>query len=104
MKKLMLSLALILMLICWGWQGYQGVGTAPALSQPPPPGYYYSCDPNYYQCDYYNYYSAPYTDPGTQFFYYTLPWAGGELEEHLEHREYREHEHPRGHREEHPRR
>ena len=64
---------------------------------PPPPGAL--CDPYYYNCDYYNYYSAPYADPGTQFFYYTVPWVGEELEEQHERQEYRGHEHyeHRGH-------
>ena len=31
MKKFMLALGLILMLVCWGWPGDNGVGTAPAI-------------------------------------------------------------------------
>ncbi len=100
MKKFMLALGLILVLVCWGWQGYNGVGTAPAVGQPPL-GYY--CDPYYYNCTYDNYYSAPYADPATQFFYYTVPLIGGaiirghereEFREHQRHerREFREHE------------
>ncbi len=90
MKKFMLSLGLILILVCWGLPGNNGIGTTPAIGQPPPPGYY--CDPNYYNCTYDNYYSAPYTDPMTQFFYYTVPQIGGEIIEQRERREYREHE------------
>jgi hypothetical protein len=91
MKKFMLALGLILLLVCLGWPGNNGFGTAPAIGQPPPPPGYY-CDPYYYNCNYDNYYSAPYTDPTTQFFYYTIPQIGGEIFEEHEHHEYREHE------------
>ena len=89
MKKFILSLTLVLMLVGWGWQGYQGFGVAPARGEMPPPPPGALCDPYYYNCDYDNYYSAPYADPGTQFFYYAIPWAGEELEEQHERREYR---------------
>lgn len=96
MKKFWLSLGLTLILLGGGWQGYQGVGAAPAFGQPyyqpppPPPGY---CDPYYYQC----YYTEPYANPLDQFFYYAVPEIGGEIieqHERREHegREYREHE------------
>ncbi|MCL4501480.1 MAG: hypothetical protein M1438_06425 [Deltaproteobacteria bacterium] len=76
MKKLIISLGLIVMLISWSGPGDLGIGAAPALAQPPPPGYGY-CDPYYYNCNYNNYYTAPYSDPITQFFYYTVPQVGG---------------------------
>ena len=79
MKKFMLSIGLALTLGL-GWQGYGGFATAPAFGQPPPPppGY---CDPYYYQC----YYSQPYADPLSQFFYYVVP----EIGEKVGRREYR---------------
>lgn len=87
MKKFVLTLGLILILTCWGWQGYSGFGAAPAAAQ----GYYdpYYCDPNYY----YNCYSTPYVDPNAQYFlYYVLPRIGGELEERRERERYERHE------------
>ena len=80
MKKFALALGLTFILLGWGWPGYYQSGTAPAFGQPypppPPPGY---CDPNYYNCTYDNYYSAPYANPLDQFFYYTIPQIGGEI-------------------------
>ncbi len=68
MKRLGLSLALALMLAGMGLQDYRSFGTAPAYGQPPPP--VYTCDPYYpYRC----YYTAPYADPYTQYFYYAVP-------------------------------
>ncbi len=97
MKKFILSLGLILILACCGWLGGLGFGAAPALAQPlPPPDSGSYCDPYYNECNYYNYYSAPYSDPATQFFYYGVPEI---LEEHREH-ERREHWREREHREE----
>ncbi|MCL4503118.1 MAG: hypothetical protein M1438_14895 [Deltaproteobacteria bacterium] len=93
MKKYLLALGLVLMLVCWGWQGDLGVGTAPAIAQPPPPPGY--CDPYYYNCTYNNYYTAPYTDPATQFSIIPSPQIGGALiYERGRHgpREYRRHE------------
>ncbi len=92
MKKFGLILALALALAIWGWQGYQGLGTAPAHGQPPPPPPGYYCDPYYSTCTYYNSYTAPYADPLSQFFYYTVPQIGGEIYEEHERREWREHE------------
>ena len=89
MKKFILSLSLVLMLAGWGWQGF---GVAPALGEMPPPPPGALCDPYYYNCDYYNYYSAPYADPTDQFFYYTVPEIGGEIIEQHERHEYRGHE------------
>ena len=91
MKKFVLTLGLTFILLGWGWPGYLS-GTAPAFGQPyppppPPPGY---CDPNYYNCNYYNYYSAPYANPLDQFFYYTVPEIGGAIIEQHERHEYRE--------------
>ncbi len=98
MKKFVLTIGLTFILLGWGWPGYLS-GTAPAFGQPypPPPGY---CDPNYYNCNYNNYYAAPYANPLDQFFYYTVPEIGGEIIEQHEGREYRGHEgyeHGRGH-------
>ncbi len=100
MKKFMLALGLILILVCCGWQGYQGFGPAPAMGEHPRG--YYSCDPYYNTCTYYNYYTAPYTDPLTQFFYYTVPqWQGrGIRRDHprgfdQQRRGFRRHDHPR---------
>jgi hypothetical protein len=86
MKKLCLTLGLALMLTAWGGQGYQGFGTGPACGQPPPyvpPPYN---NPYYYPppSNYYNYYSAPYADPLSQFLYYVAPQIGGEWEEREE--------------------
>jgi hypothetical protein len=89
MKKFLLSLGLILMLVSWGGQGDQGIGTAPAGAQSPPGSY---CDPNYYNCTYDNYYSAPYADPPTQFFYYTVPRTGERIRDRHERRELRREE------------
>ena len=94
MKKFALTLGLTFILLGWGWPGYYLSGTAPAFGQPyppppPPPGY---CDPNYYNCNYDNYYSAPYANPLDQFFYYTVPEIGGEIIEQHERHEYQEHE------------
>ena len=83
MKKFMLSLGLILILVCLGWPGNNGFGTVPAIGQPPP-GYY--CDPYYYNCTYNNYYSAPYADPYSQFFYYVVPDIEEEIQELREER------------------
>ena len=92
MKKFALALGLTFILLGWGWPGYYQSGTAPAFGQPypppPPPGY---CDPNYYNCTYDNYYSAPYANPLDQFFYYTIPQIGGEIYEQHERHEYQEH-------------
>ncbi|MCL4503120.1 MAG: hypothetical protein M1438_14905 [Deltaproteobacteria bacterium] len=80
MKKFGLFLSLALILIC-GWPGYSGFGTAPAYAAPPPPPVY-TCDPYYpYRC----YYTAPYADPYTQYFYYVVP----DVEERLREREER---------------
>ncbi len=86
MRKLVWSLGLVLVLMCWGIGSYD-LGISPAHGQPPyyPPGYQY-CDP-YNYC---TYYSAPYEDPASQFFFYTVPQIGGELLE--EHREHERHE------------
>ncbi len=88
MKRFVLSLALALIMVCWGWQGYRDFGTAPAYGQPPPR--VYTCDPYYpYRC----YYTAPYADPRTQYFYYVVPEIEEEiLERRLERRERRERE------------
>jgi hypothetical protein len=99
MKKLILSLGLILMLVCWGWQGGPGVGTAPAIAKPPPPPGYGYCDPYYYNCNYNNYYTAPYSDPITQFFYYTIPQSGGDRRSYRARERRYEREHRRFHRE-----
>jgi hypothetical protein len=107
MKKSMLALGLILILVCCGWQGYQGFGSAPAMADPEHPRArgYYQCDPYYSRCTYDNYYSAPYTDPLTQFFYYTIPgWSGGQIRrEHPRRGWQREHPRPQPPRREHPR-
>ncbi len=96
MKKLWLILGLTLILATWGGQGYQGFGASPAFGQPPP--YYvpppYN-NPYYYPppSTYYNYYSAPYADPLSQFLYYAVPQISGEEDrEEWEHRrkEFRE--------------
>ncbi|MCL4501482.1 MAG: hypothetical protein M1438_06435 [Deltaproteobacteria bacterium] len=80
MKKFGLFLSLAFILIC-GWPGYSGIGTAPANAAPPPPPVY-TCDPYYpYRC----YYTAPYADPYTQYFYYVVP----DVEERLREREER---------------
>ncbi len=92
MKRFVLSLALALFLVGWGWQGYRDFGTAPAYGQPPPPPpRAYTCDPYYpYRC----YYTAPYADPYSQYFYYVEPDVQEEIlqrrEERLERRERQE--------------
>lgn len=101
MKKLCLTLGLILILVGVGGQGYHSFGTSPACGQPPPyqPPPPYN-NPYYYPppSNYYNYYSAPYADPLSQLLYYIAPQIGGEQEEQGEGeyrgREYYEH---RGH-------
>lgn len=102
MRKLVLSLGLVLILAGWG-SGYYDWGLSPAHGQPQPylydlpPGY----PPGYQYCDPYNYctyYSAPYADPYTQFFFYGVPQIGGQIFREHERRERREHrgyEHPR---------
>ncbi len=91
MRKLVLSLGLVLILAGWGG-GSCDWGISPAHGQPPPyypPGYQY-CDP-YNYC---TYYSAPYADPYTQFFFYGVPEIGGEiLREHEEHERHERFEH-----------
>ena len=68
MKRFVLSLTLPRVLAGWGLQDCRSFGTAPAYGQPPPPAY--TCDPYYpYRC----YYTAPYADPRTQYFYYGVP-------------------------------
>ncbi len=116
MKKLWLTLGLTVMLMTGGGPGYHGFGDSPALGQPPPyaqpypPQPYYN--PYYYPppYNYYNYYSAPYTDPLSQFLYYVAPQIEGQEErEGWEHhaQEYYEHRgrgyegEPRGHGNEH---
>ena len=96
MKKLWLTLSLTIILMAGGGQGYHGFGTGPAFGQPPQyaPPYY---NPYYYPppYNYYNYYSAPYTDPLSQFFYYVVPQVEGQEErEEWEHRgrEYYQHQ------------
>ena len=88
MKRFVLSLALAIVLAVWGWQDCRSFGTAPAYGQPPPP--VYTCDPYYpYRC----YYTAPYADPRTQYFYYVVPDVEEQLEEreqNLRHRERQE--------------
>ncbi len=85
MNKFVLGLGLALILVAWGWQENPGVGTIPAYGQPPP--YTYVCDPYYpYSC----YYTVPYEDPYTQYFFYAHPDAIPEVEERrLERRERR---------------
>lgn len=88
MKKFCLILGLLLLSVALGGPGYHGLETCPALGQyyyPPPPPYL-SCNPSDPYC-YYDYYSAPYTDPSSQFFYYVVPKIGEELEERHEFRE-----------------
>jgi hypothetical protein len=72
MKKFWLSLGLALMLACWCGEGYYGFGTRAAFGET----YYYSrglsCDPRDPYC-YNEYYSAPYADPDSQFYYYVAP-------------------------------
>ena len=53
MKKFWLFLGLTLILVCWGGGGYYGFGTCPAFGQ--------------------SYFSAPYTNPLSQFLYYLAP-------------------------------
>ncbi|MFA5183545.1 MAG: hypothetical protein WC405_19730 [Syntrophales bacterium] len=89
MKKLGLTLGLILMLTAWGGQGYQGFRSGPAYGQPAPYGPQPYYNPYYYPppYNYYNYYSAPYADPLSQFLYYVAPQISGEGErEEWEHR------------------
>jgi hypothetical protein len=80
MKKFWLTLGLTLILTGWGGPGYLGFDITPALGKrppyPPPPYYnpYYTPPPS----NYYNYYSAPYTDPFSQFLYYVAPRSRGE--------------------------
>ncbi len=80
MKRFVLALSLTLVLTGWGWQDFRSFRTQPAYGQPPP---VYTCDPYYpYRC----YYTAPYADPRTQFYYYVLPDIEGEIEERREER------------------
>jgi hypothetical protein len=90
MVKFWVTLVLTLLLLSWGGKGYVGLGVSPANAQP-----YYYCDPNDPNC-YYNYYSAPYADPFSQFFYYAVPLIEEEQEERewREHHERQEFEHP----------
>ncbi len=83
MKRFVLSVALALVLAVWGLQECRSFGTAPAYGQPPPR--VYTCDPYYpYRC----YYTAPFADPRTQYFYYVVPDIEEEiLERRLERRE-----------------
>lgn len=92
MKKLMLLLIVTLTLVCWGRQEYNVFGAAPVYGQPPPPPSVV-CDPYYETCTYYNYFTAPYTDPDTMYFYYTVPpdWVIRERRERRLERERREH-------------
>ena len=88
MKIVWLILALTLVLVTWGGQGYHGFETCTAWGQPspyPPPPYN---NPYYYPppYNYYNYYSAPYADPLSQFLYYVAPQLGEEEREQWEHR------------------
>ena len=90
MKRFVLSLVLALILAGLGWQDCRSFGTAPAYGQPLPPRVY-TCDPYYpYRC----YYTAPYADPYTQYFYYVEPDVQEEIlqrrEERLERRERQE--------------
>ena len=85
MKRVWLTLWLIIILVGWGGQGYHGFGASPACGQPYPPPPPYN-NPYYYPppYNYYNYYSAPYTDPLSQFLYYVAPQIGGEWGEQEE--------------------
>jgi hypothetical protein len=106
MKKFWLTLGLALILTAGGSPGYHGFGNSPASGQPPPyPPQQPYYNPYYYPppYNYYNYYSAPYTDPLSQFLYYVAPQIEGqeEREEWERHgQEYYEH-HGRGDRGQH---
>lgn len=98
MRKFGIVLGLTFMLLGWGWEGQHSFGTTPAFGQPPPPPPGYYCDPYYYQC----YYSEPYADPLSQFFYYyVVPETRGrerrrEFREHRRHERFEHREHDRG--------
>jgi hypothetical protein len=91
MKKVWLTLGLILILVSVGGQGYQIFGSSPAFGQPPPPYAYppnqaYPPPPPYYNpypppapYDYYNYYSAPQANPLNQTLYYLVPQIAGAI-------------------------
>lgn len=85
MKKVWLTLGLILILLTVGGQGFQTFGAGPAYGQPPyppygqPPPNYYNPYPPPEPYGYYNYYSAPNSTPLGQTLYYVVPQVAGAI-------------------------